>query len=104
MLGPKLCSKRAEPSGLKGDKHLEYFRNKEGDLKNIGKIPIKHFMDKIVIITNVDVDNDDQLKLSRMGEVLDVCFVDFKIGQPYKYPLDIDEKKEPAKGNSPKAR
>ena len=29
VLGPKLCSKRAEPSGLKGDKHLEYFRNKE---------------------------------------------------------------------------
>ena len=28
-----------------------------------------------------------------MNEVMDMCFKDLAIGQPYKYPLDTNEKK-----------
>ena len=62
-----------------------------GELVNLGKLELIKFQDKIVIITNVHVEYHDQLKLSRMNEVVDICFKDLSIGQPYKYPLDVDE-------------
>tara|TARA_Y100000389_G_scaffold204843_1_gene260090 strand:- start:4947 stop:6488 length:1542 start_codon:yes stop_codon:yes gene_type:complete len=64
-----------------------------GDFVNLGGLPIYYFIDKIVIICNVNVEYHDQLKLSRMNEIMDMCYKDLAIGQPYKYPLDMDEKK-----------
>ena len=69
-------------------KKYPFRKENEGDLVNLGGLPLYFFIDKIVIITNVHTEYHDQLRVSRMSEVMDLCFKDLAVGQPYIYPVE----------------